>query len=76
MANKRFPVSMNEELLEKVDKMCEEMSTSRNGFINFVVASYIKSENQIYDIVQELFDKKIKELLEQGENAKNVVNKN
>lgn len=75
MANKRFPVSMNEELLEKVDKMCEEMSTSRNGFINFVVASYIKSENQVYDIVQELFDKKINELMIKGGVPLNVGDK-
>lgn len=69
MANKRFPVSMNEQLLEKVDKMCEEMSTSRNGFINFVVASYIKSENQVHDTVRQLFEEKIAELMEENKNV-------
>ena len=68
MANKRFPVSMNEELLEKVDKMCEEMSTSRNGFINFVVASYIKSETQVYDMIKKMFEEKMEELMKENEN--------
>ena len=70
MANKRFPVSMNEELLEKVDKMCEEMSTSRNGFINFVVASYIKGETQVYEMVKKMFEEKMEELMKEDGNER------
>lgn len=67
MANKRFPVSMNEQLLEKVDKVCEEMSTSRNSFINFIVASYIKGENQVQETVRQMLEEKITELMKDDE---------
>lgn len=58
---------MNDQLLDKVDKMCEEMSMSRNGFINFIVASYIKGENQVQETVRQLFEEKIAELMKDSE---------
>lgn len=51
MAQKRFPVSMNEDLLRALDEHCELMSISRNGFINFIVAQQLQVQKQMIEQV-------------------------
>lgn len=58
MAQKRFPVSMNEDLLKALDEHCEKMSISRNGFINFIVSQQLYVQSQMIDqVTSKMVDK-------------------